>query len=517
MGKIKKLLINALACVGVLGCAAVVGSKVEAKTPYCTYDVTNNGKTANWDFTTASLGSNYSINKMFDENVDGIGGSTKGKVAIKSSDKKLSNGGNSTIYLPVPSAESSGTISTLGNKTDFTRYGLVGENKLYDNKNEEQSVPFTAANVKFDSTTSKYYVEIAPGDGELKLQYLRVDLTSDDSYAASAAKVTVTLKDSSGNVLNTDNTVESGTAYTGKYIAWGVDSELYYDAEFQNKYDSSVLTEDTTLYVKMTNWTDIKNYSVTQAQIAKVAGLGCANDVKLTGTIYTVLKNCSFASDCILTMGEGSKTEKAVKMDVDKAGTLTVYTETGGKDGRSFKVLDSTSNEVATKTGNATWTDAEAKEYEERTLTYELEPGTYYIGGTNSMKIFSLSFEEAAPVVETVKLNSQFDNDAEKNAVRFIGTINAEDLAKVSEVKLDLTLSDGENSKTVTVSFDTVYTSITDLKGFGEAEGVYYIVLELTDLSDFRACTLNATLKVTIDGVEETATLAEAISLAVAE
>lgn len=517
MGKIKKLLMSALACVGVLGCAAVVGSKVEAKTPYCTYDVTNNGKTAKWDFTTADINDNYIINSKFDENVDGLGGDNSDKVCVKSSDKKLSNGGQGSIYVPVPSASSSGTVSALGNRTDKARYVLIGTKKLFDDKKSAQSVEFTAEDVKLDSTTSKYYIELAFGAGEIKFQYLKVDLTSEDSYAASAAKVTVTLKDSSGNVLKTDNTVESGTAYTGKYIAWGVDSELYYDAEFQNKYDSSALTEDTTLYVKMTNWTDIKNYSVTQSQIAKVAGLGCANDVKLTGTIYTVLKNCSFASDGILTMGEVSKTEKGVKMDVDKAGTLTVYTETGGTGGRSFKVLDSTSNEVATKTGNATWTDAEAKEYEERTLTYELKPGTYYIGGTNSMKIFSLSFEEATPVAETVKLNCQFDNDAEKNAVRFIGTINAEDLAKVSEVKLELTLSKGTQTETATVSFDTVYTSITDLEGYGEAEGVYYIVLELTDLSFARGYNLNATLKVTIDGVEETATLAEAISLAVAE
>ena len=486
MNKFKKLLAGMLTGVSALACVAMVGTKVNAVAPNCSYDVTDAGKTAKWDFTTTTLKENYTIKTMFDSNVDGLGGSSNGKVAVKYSDKKISNGTSGTIYVPVPSATSAGTISSLGNRTDKARYVLVGESKLYDDKNTEQSVSFTAANVKLDSTTSKYYVELAPGAGEIKLQYIKVTLTSDDAYGATAAKITVTIKDTSGNTLKTVNTVESGKAYTDGYICWGNDVELYTDAEFTHKYNNTALTEDTVLYAKLIPWNDVESNKLTSTQIGKIAGIDCSSNVELTGTMYTILKNCSVSSTHILTVGGVSSSEKGIKVVVPTAGTLTVDIANGGSDNRNAKLIDSSSVEVTAATGDIGMPNAGSN-----VITYNLEAGTYYFGGTNSIKIFSMSFAESA-AVEVAKLNAQFDNDAQKNAVRFIGTIVAEDLTKVTDIKITLTLSD--NPTPAVVDFTTVYTSVSHLTGFGEAENTYYIILKITNLVAYRNSTLNAKL-----------------------
>lgn len=132
--------------------------------------------------------------------------------------------------------------------------------------------------------------------------------------------------------------------------------------------------------------------------------------------------------------------------------------------------------------------------------------GVYYLGTTNGISFYNFEFVPA-------KLNAQFDSDAEKNAVRFIGTIVAEDLTKVTDIKITLTLSG--NDTPAVVDFTTVYTSVSHLTGFGEAENTYYIILKLTNLAAYRKSTLNATLSFMIDGVEHSASLAEALSLAV--
>ena len=87
------------------------------------------------------------------------------------------------------------------------------------------------------------------------------------------------------------------------------------------------------------------------------------------------------------------------------------------------------------------------------------------------------------------------------------------DLTKVTDIKITLTLSG--NDTPAVVDFTTVYTSVSHLTGFGEAENTYYIILKLTNLEAYRTSTLNATLSFKIDGVEHIASLAEALSLAV--
>ncbi len=535
MGKIKKLLMSALACVGVLGCAAVVGSKVEAAGTLV-YNV-DEATVASY-----SAGDSLATGTYIDVNANRSLTVTSNYSTATSEDgsisfaKGLLPGGNcNTAQNSALKVTSKTSGAIVGVYYTFSDSGFA-------NKNQSKKASLAI----FDSNGTLTYTFPAVAGSNKVAYYSEYTINSKDTTirvgssgsrliimgvteAVGEAAIERTVNVYDGEVRLTTLKIVDGEYVKYSPIKFGYDYKYYTDSTFETEFDASntKVTEDLDLYVQYTKWTnalvdDANELSATV--VNKLYDMGYnsfENDVEIVDSNYTILKGCAMQTSnsvpCVSTTGAASTTTNAVKLELSKKGTLSILATTAGTSARSAQILDKTENEVAVSTGNTVWTADEAKAYEKRTLTYELEAGTYYFGGTNGMRVFSISFEEAAPVVETVKLNSQFDNDTEKNAVRFIGTINAEDLAKVSEVKLDLTLSDGENSKTVTVSFDTVYTSITDLKGFGEAAGVYYIVLELTDLSDFREFTLNATLKVTIDGVEETATLAEAISLAVAE
>lgn len=578
MGKIKKLLMSALACVGVLGCAAVVGSKVEAASyEYGSVSVTStnkSGDTKKWLFNTnnptsnTALKSGDSINGVYielnnsgatlhkssdnkglnlksDKNVFSFtnkpsDGSTLDKTIVSKSDTALAGTRGAAMYVPVP-ADSTGEVELLWVGNDSKR-GLLFDRNTSDYLYIKSNKTAPGACVSYESSdivtyNSGTYLKFISVDGSQTGKENKIDsvtvILSTGTYGEATTQYDVSYMD--GEVtLKTEKINENEKAlYTPKKYGYDFDG-WYTSPELTTKADLTI-TANTLLYAKWIKWDEfITNpYKLSSSELSKIStGIDGATTSNIGITsIYTYMKGGAMTSTKVTLPGESESTQapcfntggvltnesNGLKVIAPANGTLTVWTGVGGGSNRSAVVSDGSSNLVNTNDASQDFI-YDTVGYEPRELTYTLEVGkTYYIGGTDGMRIYYVSFEEAAPVVETVKLNYQFDNEVEKNAVRFMGTINAEDLAKVSEVKLDLTLSDGENSKTVTVSFDTVYTSITDLEGFGEAEGVYYIVLELTDLSYFREFTLNATLKVTIDGVEETATLAEAISLAVAE
>lgn len=502
MGKIKKLLMSALACVGVLGCAAVVGSKVELK-KVSAMSVDSSGKIADWS---ASEMDGLLLGSTYDFSTCSFAQTTT--LNIK----------EHILLIPVPNG-SEGTLSVTSsaNKTDrfvtlMNSDGSLSSTKI-DMKKSAQKLSFNSSNIIL--LNEKYYIGINPKTDDYKISTLKINLTT----GVYSLQHSVKYYDGSSVLKNVNVTGGEKSTYDAK--KWGYDLEGYYsDSDLTLPYDNdSTVNEDINVYTKWNAWDETVygdgtrlNQTLMNKGLDTFGTVAFGSDVKLTNTNYTVLN--------------GATSFMSVSEDVEGLGKATAALKTGGgmsasnlKNGLKYKASEA--GTLYAYVRSASSTDYALEAYGPKNLSSELkastssvsllsididEAGEYCIGAAGSVLIYSIYFEEAAPVPETVKLNSQFDNDTEKNAVRFIGTINAKDLAKVSDIKLDLTLSNGENSKTVTVSFDTVYTSITDLKGFGEAEGVYYIVLELTDLSDFRACTLNATLKVTIDGVEETAT-----------
>lgn len=558
MSKFKKLLAGMLTGVSALACVAMVGNVNAASYEYgsMTVTTTNNvGDTKTWDFSTNKPSSNQTLtkgddalgiivgNSKYESYTDKSKGLQTKSSSIKSDGNGLSIYGGGYVYVPVPSADSAGNLSRTGS-TNTDRYVVIYKNDgTYGSINDHTVSPisFTSTNVFTDPEGYKgYYLKLAASNassgtndtssavtGELKTKIFSITL-SNGSYGEAATQYDVTYMDGT-TTLNTEKINENSKAtYSPK--KYGYDFEGWYTtAELTTKADLTI-TANTVLYAKWTAWDSFitNNYELTQANIAKIStGIdgSLTADLQIAPSIYTYMKggamtttgvtlpgaNQATQAPCFNTGNAVSTSGNGLKFTAPANGTLTVYIGCGGGSARNAKLTDGTNDVIPTQGADALIFDGTT--YEPISLTFELVGGTtYYLGGTSGVRIYYVSFAESA-AAEVAKLNAQFDNDAVKNAVRFIGTIVAEDLTKVTDIKITLTLSG--NDTPAVVDFTTVYTSVSHLTGFGEAENTYYIILKLTNLEAYRTSTLNATLSFKIDGVEHSASLAEALSLAV--
>lgn len=588
MGKIKKLLMSALACVGVLGCAAVVGSevdaavgdKVEQKFVDTGWDSSSTSISDGWTYSKSSGvtsftvdGATYSITKiaagdsLTSPNIANNAiastadisinvGTTGTSKALEFKVNALSSGSvvaSASMFTPKDkklgsaTTTSGGTVTVLTlSATSFDSIQVVAGTKQINVS--EISVTYTLTELSDDEIETEKIALAEKAINEIKT----VSYTMDSREKISSAKIAIDAVSSTSSISNYDiytAAVESYNALKLTAINKFVESvsSISSISVTKNSIDASfgyydvLLTEDKNSSEVASSYNDLVSKSETYilTNVSSLKHSFSVNDLKsgdtygyrqLGNSIFTAISN---SETDVLTVGaqsaklegisysnrlytngastiDSSSLIRAIRVNAPSSGKLKLValSQNSSDSSRMVELY----NEEYTKLGSLAAKASSSSTVTGCTIEFDIEQsGVYYIGVTNGVSFYNLEFESE------VKLNYQFDNEVEKNAVRFIGTINAEDLAKVSDIKLDLTLSDGVNSETVTVAFDTVYTSITDLDGFGEAEGVYYIVLELTDLLFARGYTLNATLKVTIDGVEETATIAEAISLALAE
>lgn len=325
---------------------------------------------------------------------------------------------------------------------------------------------------------------------------------------------TVTIK----NALNTAQTlaelvVEDGSTASFSSNIWGYDFKgLFVDEACTTKY-TDVITADTVLYANYTPWADgtiSSPYNLSSQLISKVDGLSnLGSEINLTGTIYTLLASTTYATTnnapCISTGGKVSLTNKGIKIQVPAKGYITTLMTTGGTSARNAKLIDSEKNVVEVSSGNAVWNANEAKNYEQRTLVYEVEAGTYYLGGDNDMKVLSVEF---TPYVNlNYQLNKEYTDSegvpvAAGSQIRFVGTVNcltADTLADAT-ASLKVTL----DGKTGSVSVETVYTSVAidESLTFAEASGVYYIVIIVSglDAAELKTKVLTAQLDVIVGG-----------------
>ncbi|MDE5566138.1 MAG: hypothetical protein K2H02_03330 [Anaeroplasmataceae bacterium] len=439
MKKLKALL---FAIVGVLTLSVAMIKVNAAGEKYGVYTVSEAGKKAEWDFTQNVPSSNVNVTTLTDDSLYGIGGdSTKG-ITFKSSDKKISNNTTGTIYVPMPSSDAAGTITIVGNRSGDRNVTVNGDSTktIADNKNGA-SYTFTASDLATES--EKVWLKLTPGTGEVKIGSITVVLTTGE-YEATAAKITVTLKDVDENVLRTDATVDSGTVYDKGYVAWGFDTTGYFlDKELTQPYNNAELSEDTTLYVGLDAWDGlIENpNNLTNELVAKLNGVELGSVYPLTGTIYTLLASTSYGTtgnySCINTGGAVSeKAEKGIQVVAETAGTLEVTLTSGGTSARNAKVVNTDTKAALTvKDGNVAWSADEAKAYEVRTLTYDVEAGTYNIGGDNGMRIISVNFIPAATI--DAHIYQQEGTNAEGTTfVRYITIVNG-----IDEADLEYTLN----------------------------------------------------------------------------
>ena len=204
-----------------------------------------------------------------------------------------------------------------------------------------------------------------------------------------------------GSTVLKEESIKATDDYTPSVKLWGFDVTGYYtDAECTEAFvNGSKLTADTPLYVATTAWSSPENPNVlTSEMVGKLNGvynLG-KEEIQLT-SVYSVLTGCAYntsnSEPVIATGGAGSTSSNAVKIQVTSAGTLTANMIMGS-DKRSIKLLDSEGQVVSVTSGNPEWA-TDGGSWQERTLTYSLEEGTYYLCGSNAVRIFSLEFVPA--------------------------------------------------------------------------------------------------------------------------
>lgn len=489
MNKFKKVLLGALSIL-TLGLFVTTGAKVNAASyeqgnvNVTTTTSTNDTKT--WTFTTGT--------DITFSNGDDLYGiyifKGNNKVAMKANDcldlytdKNTQGGdGGSYIYVPVPENTTSGSLTVLWTSNNSKR-GLYltstsDDTYILSNKTAPgETVSFNSTNINSDSTYGTYlklYSYANDGkDKENKLASIKAIVVG-DSYETVAADVNIDIYD--GSTVFSTQTVKEGSylTYTPTKLGY-VFGGYYTDSGLQTSfnYENTAITSSiTTLYAK---FTADSNYVVASANsldgtivsymLDKLGTSNLPSEVKVTDTIYTLLTatkmQTSSSVACVATGGAVSTTNKGIKIEASATGKIVVSMTTQGDSARNAKFINSSSTAITASSGNVAWDATAAANYEVRTIEYPVESaGTYYIGGDNGMRIFSIEF--VATPEETVTALQQEAVVGESTFVRFIFIIsNATNIDTYDFTDaLHLCLDDETNGPVVDRK-PNVYTKLT--------------------------------------------------------
>ncbi|MBQ7640832.1 MAG: InlB B-repeat-containing protein [Acholeplasmatales bacterium] len=523
MKKIKFLIASMLGAIALVF-ATVFGTRVNA----ASYEqgnvnvttTTNTNDTKTWTFTTGT--------DITFSNGDDLYGiyifKGNNKVTMKANDcldmytdKNTSGGdGGSYIYVPIPEDTTSGSLTVLWTSNNSNR-GLYltstgDDTYVLSNKTTGATVAFDSTNINSDSTYGTYlklYSYASDGKSkENKLASIKAVVVG-DSYETVAADVNIDIYD--GSTVFSTQTVKEGSylTYTPTKLGYVFDG-YYTDSGLQTSFDyenTSITSSITTLYAKFTadsNYVVASENSldgtIVSYMLDKLGTSNLPSEVKVTDTIYTLLTatkmQTSSSVACVATGGAVSTTNKSIKIEAPAAGKIVVSMTTQGDSARNAKFINSSSTAITASSGNVAWDATAAANYEVRTIEYPVESaGSYYIGGDNGMRIFSIEF------VAAMSNGTQAAVQAEKNStgdtVRFIGgmLLNDLDLANVQSIELILKLDGVATSKQIFLT--TCYTSVTGASiSCPETKGVYYVIYRVTGVKDLTG-TISKQLKVT--------------------
>ncbi len=219
--------------------------------------------------------------------------------------------------------------------------------------------------------------------------------------------------------------------------------------------NSIQITSDKTFYAIYSMWSVSSKYDLTSSQLQEGQNY-FGKDTEITvetsvpGTIYTFMPHFRMQTTsskfCVGTMAAVTTGGYAVKVSPDKKGVLVVSMTSAGGSARSSKMIDSNGTEISAISGNTSWTETEAKNYEIRTLQYKLDENKdYYLGGTNGMRILSAEFipESVTPLVQKA-------TDSTYTYVRFVTIIKGVEEIDATDVSFSITMTYSDNSsKTV--------------------------------------------------------------------
>ncbi|MDE6407111.1 MAG: InlB B-repeat-containing protein [Anaeroplasmataceae bacterium] len=342
------------------------------------------------------------------------------------------------------------------------------------------------------------------------------------SQGVVSQEYTITVKETNGVELKQQK-VTSGAAFSYAPSKYGYDFDGYFtDVDLTASFDTSNITADATVYVKWTPWTiDIQNNVLSSELIAKVTeaygGAQFAENLPLEGTIYTLLKGSSLeaSSSSVKTNGglDPKTGEKGISFVAPANGVLTVEVKSGGSTARNAKLQTLGDNdkyvEISTTSGSAAFEEnADKNETNARVLTYAVENGkTYYFGGSNGLKVCSMTFavpeasvnllQERVAVddVEHIRLVAVVENIADLSGLSFVlkGGSLATDLVLTNAAKYAYRVTNnGETYSIGEVSFEA-------------KDGVVYVKCVVKLDSKYVADSFTAEL--TVGGITKTVTI----------
>ena len=548
MNKLKKALLGIVSAL-TIGLFTVAGTKVNAESlengTVLVSTTEYAGDTKTWGFTTNLPSSNTNIAVGSDINgivsaKDGTNGTKAAPIAIK---KDAKNGYDTypgaEFLVPVPSANSTGTVTRTGNvsKTDGSddRYMKLGTNEqkylaspmTFDFDTDDIETNPTLSN---NSTVTGYYLRFVVSGGEAKTFSISVQLKDGTTtYGEVATLHTVTYMDGTTTLKTDDEAVDgSNVSYVPK--KYGYDFEGWYtESTLNNKISNSyTVTDDVTLYANWTAWTNtgIEEYTLSNAAIEKIAtGIDgdLSADLALTPSIYTAMSGVGMTTTNVTLPGESSATQApcfntngavktngyGLKFTAPANGTLTAYVGAGGGSERNIKLTDGT-NVLEPTAGSTVVGNIESARYTPVEIVYTLEEGTtYYFGGDNGVRIYYLSFEEKQ--LPTASFGTAVGTYNDKNtAIAFIVRLeNVEDVslldAMVFTVNATLNKKAGNANYPVTTCYEEL-TAFGDVNTYAQVEGTYYVYFTVYGItSSYSGMKLDVTFSATYDGSAITA------------
>lgn len=427
------------------------------------------------------------------------------RTTISKTDSSLAGISGASFYVPVPE-DSAGSITILWASNDSNRgllFDKYGESYLYVKSNKTspgESITFTSNDIQSYSSTGSYLKFISVDHSgtakENKIGNIKVILSS-GTYGAAATLHTVTYMDGT-STLKTDAEAVDGSniSYTPKkygydFEGWYTDASL--DSQYKVNTSTYTVTGDVTLYANWTAWTDNKIgiNTLDGEAIAKIAtGIDSSltADLALAPSIYTYLENGAMTTTnvtlpgassatqapCFNTSGALSTSQCGIKFTAPANGTFVAYVGSGGT-GSSRNVVFNTGSGSINPTEGESTLEFDGTSYEPRQFTFEVEEGTtYYLGGTNGVRIYYISFEENTTPEVTVTAYQQEAVNGAYTYVRFIFVVSNDTTLATADFdsKLTLILDDGLATQQTVTRSPKAYNKIT-LGGSTYTNGTY--------------------------------------------
>ncbi len=460
MKKIKILIASMLSAI-VLVFACVLGTRVKAAicinsgvSTYCTYTVTETK--AKWDFSSyAGTATSVTVANITDANFFGL--KTNDTAISMKTDPAIQQAKNQVIKLPVP-ADAAGTINIYNTSNNKDRYWSWGSSStLYQtSKNKVLSGSFTTADITTVGDDS--YLYITQNEGAVNVQYFEIVLSSGKFFSADAyCQLTI---HSNGKLLS-ESSVSKGSSVEGLDDTFAYKFDGYYlDEDYENEFDyeNDTIETDTELFIKWTPKNDsyfANDYRLSSSVISPIVNqIGTATDtseninVNNIFTIMSGVRGYTSNGGAIATRGTFTTSNRCIKIDLNGQtnGVIVAKMTVGGNSARSAKMIEASGAEISCISGNNAWTEEESNNYEIRTIEYSVEgDNTYYLGGTNSMRVFDVEFipESVTPLVQKA-------TDDDYTYVRFVTIIKGVEEIDATDVAFSVTMTYSDStSKTV--------------------------------------------------------------------